>query len=601
MPPKKRPAGEEAIGEEARKRSATTTTAGKSVSISTPGAAAGGAGAKPGAARPSPAGARPGTVRGTPKPGVRKVGAASALANRGRLPGAAGGAGGTNVVKKEAPPPIVSKNTLMWFRNDLRLQDNRALVEASKRAQIDPEKQKYVFGLYIVSEKEWASHDEAPVKIDFWMRNLEKLKDSLAKLNIPLIVKRAANKAEVVGVVESTVKENGISHVFWNAEYLVDEMARDAKVKEALVKLPGTYVEEHHDQFVVPPNEMKTKIGEHFSSFTTFSTTWHTLVETNPKFLKFSDSPSANPEAAQQLYAELFTATVPTLRRYTMDEEEIDRLYPAGEDIAHERLAIFVQEKVKRYGVTRDCLQEQDHQSLSPYLVSGVLSARQCIAAARAVNNNKIIVGNEGVKAWVKEIVWREFYRYIALAFPKVCKNKTFIEFTENLRYSNDDRKFQMWCQGKTGYPIVDAGMRQLNATGYMHSRVRNIAACFLVKDLLINWQKGERYFMNNLIDGDFPVNNGNWQWCASTGIEGQPYFRILNPLTQSQKFDPTGDYIRQWVPELRNLTDKQAHDPYHTMSAKDFGKLAYPKPIVDHAEAKKKYVDEFKRVLAQK
>lgn len=254
MPPKKRPAGEEAHGEEVRKRPATATggaAAGKSVSISTPGAPAA---TKPGAVRPSPAGMRPGAVRGTPKPGVRKVGA-TALANRGgaRLPG-------TATVKKEAPPPVVSKNTLMWFRNDLRVQDNRALIEASKRAQIDQEKKKYLFGLYIISEKEWVSHDEAPVKIDFWMRNLEKLRESLRKLNIPLIVKKAGTKTEVVDLVESAVKDHGVSHVFWNAEYLVDEKARDAKVKEALVKLPGTYVEEFDDQFVVPPTDMKTKV-----------------------------------------------------------------------------------------------------------------------------------------------------------------------------------------------------------------------------------------------------------------------------------------------------------------------------------------------------
>ncbi|KAF9930403.1 hypothetical protein FBU30_000534 [Linnemannia zychae] len=589
MPPKKRPA-EGATDEEARKRPANTIgAAAKSVSISTPGA--------PGPARPGPAGMRPGAVRGTPKPGVRKVGA-TALASRGRLPGTAGSAG---AAKKEAPPPVITKNTLIWFRNDLRVQDNRALMEASKRAQIDQDKKKIVFALYIISEKEWANHDEAPIKIDFWMRNLEKLKESLRKLNIPLVIKRADTKADTAGLVESIIKEHGISHVFWNAEYLVDERARDAKVKETLVKLPGTYVEEFDDQFVVPPSDMKTKIGENFTTFATFETAWLNRVETNPKFLKPSELPSANPESVQQLYAGIFNTTIPTLRNHTLDEEDVERLYPAGEDIAHERLTRFILDKIKRYDVTRDCLQDQDQQFLTPYIVSGVLSTRQCVNAARAINNNKIIVGNNGVKAFIKELVWRDFYRYIALVNPRVCKNHAFNAYTEQFRYSNDDRKFQMWCQGKTGYPIVDAGMRQLNATGYMHSRVRNIAACFLVKDLLINWQRGERYFMNHLIDGDFPVNNGNWQWCASTGVEGQPYFRILDPLAQSQKFDPSGDYIRQWVPELKSLTDKQVHDPYHTMSAKDFGKLAYPKPIVDHAEARKKYVDEFKRILAQK
>lgn len=258
MPPKKRPAGEDAQGEEPKKRATNgaIASAAKSVTISAPGtsttttaATKTGTAARAGTASTT---SKPGTVRGTPKPGVRKVGAA-ALASRTKLQPS-----GVAAVKKEAPPPVITKNTLMWFRNDLRVQDNRALHEASKRAQIG--EKKCIIGLYIISETEWASHDEAPVKIDFWMRNLAELRKALDKLNIPLVVRRAGSKTEVEGLLESIVKELDISHVFWNAEYMVDEMRRDSAVKKALVKLPGVYVEQSEDQCVVPPKEIKTKV-----------------------------------------------------------------------------------------------------------------------------------------------------------------------------------------------------------------------------------------------------------------------------------------------------------------------------------------------------
>ncbi|KAG0202245.1 hypothetical protein BGX28_005182 [Mortierella sp. GBA30] len=596
MPPKKRPAGEDAHGEELKKRATNpaSTTAAKSVNIAAPGTVTSrpGTTAKVGA---TVATSKPGTVRGTPKPGIRKVAGAATLANRARLHPSSG-----TVVKKEpSPPPVITKNTLMWFRNDLRLQDNRALDAASKQAKIGDKK--CLVALYIISESEWESHDEAPVKIDFWMRNLAELKKALDKLNIPLIVKRAGAKSDVVGLMESVIKELDISHVCWNAEYMVDERKRDIAVKKALVKLPGVYVAEYEDQCVAPPKEIQTKTLGPFTAFEPFSNAWRTRVETNPQYLRPSDMPEANPVEAKQLYAQYFREIIPSSHTHSLERAEIERLYPAGEEAAQARLREFMEKTVLQYHTIRDRPYEQGSNPLNPYIASGILSIRQCVSAARAANNNKIMIGNEGVKTWITEIIWKEFYRHILVSFPRVCKNRAFDTATENIRWSNDDRKFQMWCQGKTGYPIVDAGMRQLNTLGCMHSRVRMIVACFLVKDLMIDWQKGEKYFMHNLIDGDMASNNGGWQWCASTGAEAQPYYRIFNPLQQSQRFDPNGDYIRQWVPELRKLSNAQIHDPYHALSAKDFGKLAYPKPIVDHAEAKKKFVDEYKRVLAQK
>ncbi|KAG0252008.1 hypothetical protein BG011_007266 [Mortierella polycephala] len=586
MPPKKRPAGEDANGEEPKRRVAVTTSTGSSRAPSTSGTTA--ATKAVSAPRSSASGAsRPGTVRTAPKPGIRKVGAA-ALANRAKL-------AASPVVKKEAPPPIITKNSLMWFRNDLRLQDNRALHAASLRAKAGDRKS--VIALYIISQSEWESHDEAPVKIDFWMRNLTELKRELEKLRIPLIVKEATPKKDVIGLMESTVKELEISHVFWNAEYMVDEKKRDRAVRKALKKLPGVYVEEHEDQCVVPPGEMKTKAGNPFTTFEPFKIAWNTLVETNPHYLKLIEAPEANPMEAEQLYANYFDQSIRSSHPHSLDRDEIERLYPAGEEVAHERLRTFVEESLWRYHKIKDCPSEPGSSPLAPYLANGILSARQCVAAARASNNNKIIIGNEGVRTWIKEIAWTEFYRQILFAFPKVCKNQAFQPNME-IRWIFDDRKFLLWCQGKTGYPIVDAGMRQLNTQGFMHRRVRMVVACFLSKDLMLNWQMGEKYFMNNLIDGELATNNGSWQWCASTGADAHPLYRFPNPLLQSYKFDPEGDYIRQWVPELKSLNGKHIHDPFHSLSAKEFGKLGYPKPIVDHADAKKKYIEEYKRIL---
>ncbi|KAG0227896.1 hypothetical protein BGW41_003641 [Actinomortierella wolfii] len=527
----------------------------------------------------APAGTRAGVMRAAPKPGVRKVGAAAAQA---RAKAAVPGAGGMSIgIKKEPPKPAIpTRNVLMWFRTDLRLKDNRALHAASVRSKVG---NRNLIALFIVSEKEWEQHDEAPIKIDFWMRNLAKLKELLNNLAIPLVVKRADTPESVTSIVESVVKEMDISHVFWNAELMVDERRRDRRVKKALLALPNTVVEECDDQCVIPPKEITTKTGNPYCVFSPFRNTWSTMVETNPHYLELSDEPSANPEEAKKLYADIFAAPVPSSHPHSLDPELMKELYPAGEEAAHRKLKEFLEKKAKHYHETRDFPYEDGSSSLSPYISAGILSTRQCVAAARAANNNKIMIGNEGLKTWIKELIWRPFQ-----------------PITEHMRWTADQRRFQMWTQGKTGYPIVDAGMRQLNTVGYMHNRVRMIVACFLVKDLFVNWQKGEKYFMNNLIDGDLPSNNGGWQWCASTGTDAQPYFRIFNPVLQSQRFDPKGDYIRKWVPELKQLSEKHIHDPYHTLSAKDFAKLGYSKPIVDHADSKKKFQEEFKRIIAE-
>ncbi|KAF9388069.1 hypothetical protein CPB97_001643 [Podila verticillata] len=594
MPPKKRPADDSAAGDEARKKAATTTAAGsKSVTIAAPGGVPAKTGpAKTGAARPGAAGtSKTGTVRAAPKPGVRKVNAA-AQASRAK---AASVTAAAAKKEKETAPPVITKNTLMWFRNDLRLQDNRALHAASVRAH---DAGTTLLGVYIITEQEWAARQEAPVKIDFWMRNLAKLRKELEKLSIPLIVKKAGAVSEIPGIIQSIVDLHDITHVFWNAEYTADEQKRDEEVKETITKLPFVYAEISEDRCVIPPKEIMTKIAKPFTVFDQFKMTWLVQVETQPRHLTLSPAPEPNPAGAKAEFSKYFGSEMPTSHPHDLDQSEIEKLYPAGEAVAHERLTDFISGTILEYHTIKSQAGHLGSNPLAPYIANGILSHRQCVSMARSVNNNKVMVGNEGVKLWVTEIIWKEFFKHVMVSFPRICENMAFLPATDDVRWSNDDRKFTLWCQGKTGYPIVDAGMRQLNTVGYMDSRVRKIVQCFLVKDLMVSWQKGEKYFMSHLIDGEMASVNGSWQWCAATGADSQPYISSNNPVTQSQKYDPHGQYISRWVPELEGLSDNQVHDPFHVLSAKDFGKLGYARPMVDHTDAKKKYVDEFKRVL---
>ncbi|KAF9361746.1 hypothetical protein BGX26_012467 [Mortierella sp. AD094] len=414
------------------------------------------------------------------------------------------------VVKKEEennPGPIETRNTLMWFRTDLRLKDNKALYEASMRSKVGGA-DRCLIALFIISEEEWAEHDEAPIKIDFWMRNLTSLKQSLDKLSIPLIVKTAKLKSDLVKVVGSVVKEMDISHVFWNADLMVDERRRDRAVRKVLQGV-GVHVEECESECIVPPSDVRTKTRNPYTVFTPYYNTWCKIVETEPHYLELTEIPDANPPEAKVRYAEYFKLTPPTSHPHPLDVEEIKRLYPAGEEAAHDRLNKFLIAKAKYYHKGRDTPIQEGTSIMSPYLASGVITNRQCFVAAREANKNRILSGDEGLKSWIRELAWKEFYKNILVSFPRVCMNRAFQPKTENVQWSENEEHFQRWCEGKTGFPIVDAGMRQLNSIGYMHNRLRMITACFLVKDLLIHWRQGETYFMKHLIDGDLASNNG--------------------------------------------------------------------------------------------
>ena len=266
------------------------------------------------------------------------------------------------------------------------------------------------------------------------------------------------------------------------------------------------------------------------------------------------------------------------------NDQEIFNQYEIGEEKALEKLENFIDHKILNYKKNRDFPALDGTSALSPYLSSGILSSGQCIFYVFQKYSEDEI----GVKTWINEIIWREFYKYILFHNPRVSKNHSFSEKYDKFPWLNNEDSFISWSKGQTGVPIIDAAMRQLNATGWMHNRLRMIVAMYLTKNLLIDWRKGEKYFMNKLIDGDFASNNGGWQWSASTGVDAAPYFRIFNPITQSEKFDKEGTFIKKWIPEI--AAAKNIHDP----STEERKEMGYSYHLVDLKESRKKAIEQF-------
>jgi deoxyribodipyrimidine photo-lyase len=278
-----------------------------------------------------------------------------------------------------------------------------------------------------------------------------------------------------------------------------------------------------------------------------------------------------------------------------------------GEQAAHARLQWFLRGPIHEYVTGRNLPAIDGTSKLSPHLRFGTISARTLVHAALNALSKGGRVSRADVFTWIDELIWREFFQQVLAAFPHVAEGPFKVKSGLPAPRSGGperDRLFAAWCQGRTGYPIVDAGMRQLNQTGWMHNRVRMVVASFLVKDLRIDWQSGERYFMRHLVDGDLAANNGNWQWCASTGTDAMQGYRIFNPRIQSEKFDPEGEYIRRYVPELADAPTKWIHEP-HLMPKEEQDRAGcrigseYPAPVVDHRQARQEYLDLGKQQVA--
>jgi deoxyribodipyrimidine photo-lyase len=442
--------------------------------------------------------------------------------------------------------------------------------------------------LYLLSPGQWQRHDDAPCKVDFWLRNLAELSTALGRLNVPLLIRQADSWDAAPDVIGKLCRELRIDAVRVNEEYGINEQRRDQAMARRLDE-QGVAFHSHLDQLLFQPGSLLTQSGGYFKVYSQFRKLCYQRLHTALP----PQVPSPKAQAPLALASDAVPAAV---TGFAAPSEALRQLWPAGEGCAHERLARFADEQIGYYHDARDFPAKPGTSQLSAYLAAGVLSPRQCLHAALQINQGEFDSGNSGVVTWVNELLWREFYKHILVGYPRVSRHRAFRPETEALPWRDAADELAAWQQGRTGFPLIDAAMRQLHATGWMHNRLRMVVAMFLTKNLLIDWRVGERYFMGQLIDGDLAANNGGWQWSASTGTDAVPYFRLFNPISQSRRFDPQGRFIRHWLPELAGLDDKAIHEPSGARGGL-FDELDYPRPIVDLGHSRERALAAFKNL----
>ncbi len=452
------------------------------------------------------------------------------------------------------------KTSIWWIRRDLRIQHNPALEEAI--ANSDVVLPLYILDPHLLSKK-------APRRLTFLFEAIASLDQTLRQRGSQLWIKSGDPYLVLQEVMEQTKAEA----VFAEADYSPYARQRDHKIA---ISLPLWLV---HGLTVFPPGVVVKNTGCPYTVFSHFNRAWKALPL--PATVSIHDSA-----------LKLISTNKANLASEPIPDHTPAKNFPASEQIANQQLDLFFDAKLNQYAEKRDRMDLDGTSRLSPYLRFGLISPHytvsRAILAVEAAKDKKVRLSAE---TWLDELIWREFYISILHYFPEVLQG-SFRKDLRNIQWRNAPGDFEQWKEGMTGYPVVDAGMRELKQSGWMHNRARMITASFLVKDLLINWQEGEAWFMENLLDGDPATNNGGWQWVSGVGTDAAPFFRIFNPVLQGEKFDPTGNYIREWIPELATVPDEFIHKPW-LMSEKMQAELGirigeqYPFPMVDHKEVK--------------
>ena len=444
-----------------------------------------------------------------------------------------------------------------WFRSDLRIGDNTALAAACRRADA-------LAPVFILDDALLRLHREAHPRLRFLYACLDDLAAALESTGSRLIVMRGAPRR----CLPALARACKASLVTWNRDYGPYAKRRDRAVRDALER-DGVEVRTYKDRVIFDGGEIRTVQGGAYTVYTPYRRAWWSRYRVAP--------PGSPPRPGVPPCIATAPADAPPLLPGREARADTTMIPPGGAGPARERLDAFLGGVVHRYHVDRNLPAVAGTSRLSPYLRFGAISIRECVRAGLALAAAE--PGAErGVMTWLDELVWREFYHAILDTHPRVLEG-AFRKTYDALEWDDDADRLQAWQAGMTGYPIVDAGMRELAATGWMHNRARMIVASFLTKDLHIDWRAGERWFMRRLVDGDPASNNGGWQWAASTGTDAQPYFRVFNPTLQGERFDPGGEYVRRWIPELEGLRGKAVHRPW----TGPLESRAYPAPIVDH------------------
>lgn len=483
---------------------------------------------------------------------------------------------------------------LVWFRNDLRSLDHAGLTNALNTKEP-------VIGVFISTEMQWQSHGMAPIKRDFMYARVADLSAALAELNIPLILIQSDTYQNSVQQILNLCQKYPINRVHACADYELNERVRDQNAQQQLSTL-GVKFNLYHDSVIFPPKSITKADGGYYSVFTAFKKQWlqhfaqhnaNCFAKPQAQAIQFEnhktliDWLNEAKHKPKNISDKLKSFKVPfSYQKNQVSLADIADNFPTEELDILNRLRVFCREQVQDYQHNRDLPNLSATSCLSAAFSLGCISPRQAINRLLAEQGEAVFNSDSGAATWLSELIWREFYRHLTAIYDNISQGFAVKTQYQNLKWRNDNTEFDAWCQGKTGFPIVDAAMRQLNQTGWMHNRLRMIVASFLIKDLQIDWRWGEQYFMQNLIDGDYAANNGGWQWSASTGHDAAPYFRIFNPTTQSERFDKHGNFIRKFCPELAHIKDKNIHKP--SLNLELFERAGkYPNPIVDHKTAR--------------
>jgi len=443
------------------------------------------------------------------------------------------------------------KPILVWFRRDLRLSDNPALCQALCEGHP-------VLPVFVLDPALRQTPEGSPRRTAFLLRCLHSLQGNLEQAGSPLILRLGNPEDELPRLAQDC----GAEAIYWNDDYNPDARHRDQRLSQACGKM-GLRVKTFPDPCILAPGSVLKPDGTPYAVFTPYAKAW--LATKAPAPLP---RPKKIPAPGK-----IPTASLPAKGE---SGPPSDILLPAaGEKAALEQLKLYMQKHVRQYDENRDYPALDATSRLSIHLTYGTLSPRSVLAAALKTRLDHA-PDRAALDVFIKELIWRDFYKTILFFHPRsatTCFKKEY----DALAWENNPALFRAWCEGRTGYPLVDAAMRQLNQTGWMHNRLRMLVASFLTKDLRVCWQWGERYFMKQLLDGDLAANVGGWQWAAGTGTDAQPYFRIFNPSSQTEKFDPEGRFIARFVPELDSPE--------------------YPPPIVSHSEQRSKTLAMFQKI----
>lgn len=475
--------------------------------------------------------------------------------------------------------PTTFQRTLVWFRRDLRDYDHAALHQALKSSR-----QVYcafIFDTGILDKL----RDKADRRVEFIWESARELKQALQQHGSDLIVLHGAASAEILQLA----KKLDVDAVFTNRDYEPEAKKRDAIVAASLAT-EGIGFHDFKDQVIFEKDEMLTQTGKPFGVFTPYKNAF--LKKLNAFYLR----PYPVDQYIQNL-AKIAVTDLPALEAIGFERTNLASMkLSTGMSGAMQLFDDFI-ERIHQYKSARDFPAAKGPSYLSVHLRFGTISIRHLAQTAWQM-------GGAGAEAWLNELIWRDFYFQILHHHPRVAEGRAFKAEFDALPFLNDPSLFRAWCEGRTGYPLIDAAMRQINQTGWMHNRLRMVTASFLVKDLLIDWRWGERYFAEKLIDFDLSANNGGWQWAASTGCDAQPWFRIFNPITQSEKFDAEGRFIRKYLPELAACNNKEIHAPWliPPIRQQELGLSIgtdYPKPVVEHAQQRALALSFYKNAQA--